>query len=221
MRHAAWLLIALVWCAQAEASDAPSPLIRYAGPWTFSANSPGGGACEMRLRTGRFGRGHRIDVPRGCMAVFADSIDIKAWRPAAGDMIAFTTRSGRQVLAFRPTGAGPYLARGERGAFVLARGTRLSPSLRWGPLGGRWLLKRFGGEQVCELELRTDRSGLAGRAQVSGDCPVATWSFARERLTLKDAAGMPVYRFRRTDVLSLQADGPRTRGLFLVRPPPG
>src|SRR5437870_2334489 len=149
MRHAAWLPLALVWAALAPspslARTAPAPALRYAGPWTFSANTPGGGACEMRLRTGRISRGYRIDVPRTCMGVFADAIDIKAWRPSAGDMLALTSRSGRQVLVFRPTGAGPYLARGERGAFVLARGARLPPALRWGPIGGRWLLKRFGG----------------------------------------------------------------------------
>jgi hypothetical protein len=224
MRHAAWLALALVWGAwtpsASRASAAPAPLLRYAGAWTFSANAPGGPACEMRLRTGRIGRGYRIDVPRACMGVFADAIDIKAWRPVAGDMVSLTSRSGRQVLVFRPTGAGAYLARGERGAFVLARGSRLSPALRWGPIGGRWLLKRFGGEQLCDLTLRADGTGLAGRIEREGACAPASWSFSRERLTLKDSGGTALYRFRRGDVTTFQGASPQARGLFMVRPSP-
>jgi hypothetical protein len=228
LRLAILAVLTVVLPGRVLAVPALGPAQGYAGQWTFSAETETPAACVVRLHATSRAGGYRIEIPRACRDVLPDLIEVSAWRPQAGDLIAFSDPKHRQVLVFHPTGASAWVARTDSGkGYVLARGAQLDPQLRWGSMAGGWFLTRLGGTRLCHFDFQPDRTGLAGRIALQEPCEppfsttrFAAWSLAKGRLTVKDREGKLALRFRRSDVVAFQAAGPRAKGLFLTRPPP-
>ena len=185
------LLLPLLFAVPALA--APSD---YAGRWLLRSGEK---SCDIRLDAKPVHGGFALT--QKCPDAFPRA---EAWKPFDGGII-FLSETGTPVVTFEEREQGLYAASNDDSLFLRdERGGGARPSQATVAMAGRWTLGAASGPPLCVFDFAG--KGTGGTLAAADPCRpewrakhYSNWSLDGAGLTLKDAAGTAVRRYRQRD----------------------
>jgi hypothetical protein len=108
------LAFTVILMAQASAAIDLTSVEKLAGQWDLSLNDTNR-RCRLVLRADEVGPSLALAMPAGCRRAMPLLTEVGGWKLQPGDHVTFADPKGKDVLAFRPDGDGPLLAKGPEG----------------------------------------------------------------------------------------------------------